>query len=135
MNKKQAKTLKKLVRWAENDAKTPDKLKKFRWNQETWATKEKLEPKARCQTACCIAGGAVVLAGGRFLYDKRELREDGIVDVTDCFYKGEEHSIEALGRELLGLSHREADELFDGDNTLTEVQNISHRILEEHGYA
>ena len=67
------KTLKKLVRWAENDAKTPDKLKKLRWNQETWATKEKLEPKARCQTACCIAGGAVALAGARFLYDTKEL--------------------------------------------------------------
>lgn len=135
MNKKQAKTLKKLVRWAEQDEKAPKKLSEFAWDQETWATKRKDGPEARCQTACCIAGGAVALAGARFLYDKKELNEDGMVDVTECRYEGRTYEIDELASQLLGLSFREAEDLFDGDNTLEDVKRISNRILEDHGYA
>jgi hypothetical protein len=89
------------------------------WNQASF----------RCGTAACFAGHAVILEGGVWeddvsddllarADDPREdvwFGTDGDPDVVD---------VRSRARRILGLANHEADELFEGLNSLERLRRI-----------
>ncbi|MBF4194698.1 hypothetical protein MHAEM_21771 [Mycolicibacterium phlei] len=75
-----------------------------------------------CPTAACVAGWACALTGdvgvvGRLLRNpNNELWVDYVITP-----EGETVTVFARGRQLLGLTEREAEDLFDEHNTRQEV--------------
>ncbi len=92
------------------------------WKQEMWATKEP------CGTSHCFAGHVVHLsfpdAQPIFMVNS-SITSQYTLNGQVCTYKN-------TARELLGLTPREADDLFDANNTLEDLEeliNDSHANL------
>ena len=114
-----------------------------RWNQGDWVvaneevkwdTSREPEP---CGTMGCLAGNAVINAGGRLKWEKGMWYDYSTNDYKE-YWKTEyvflpaneeypEH-IETAARDLLGLNSEQADALFSGDNTLDDMWEISYAI-------
>lgn len=114
-----------------------------RWNQGDWviATEEtkwdtSREPEA-CGTMGCLAGNAVINAGGKLKWEKASWYDYVTQEYKD-YWKTEfvflpanteypEH-IETAAKELLGLDSDQADALFSGENSLNDMWEISYAI-------
>lgn len=116
-----------------------------RYKQETWQTvaagelnlPDDDDPdrfdgiEVSCATTGCVAGTAAMLAGDVGLLQEENLRtlrrlqlrnpKAALSIGTVRTQSGEHVSIQARGRELLGLSHSDASWLFAGHRTLAEV--------------
>jgi len=82
------------------------------WNQQTWATDDpsELPPGNECGTAFCMAGHAVLEAGGTIVWPDNAWRRTA----TRCNMPGRARytPIVQAAREVLGLTQDEAAELF-----------------------
>jgi len=96
------------------------------WNQTDW----------RCDTGRCWAGWAAVLAGGEFVYDVYENRYVDIDHETGTggnrvahatavvVADGETWHVADFAQHALGLGDRERATLFDGANTLADIDLV-----------
>lgn len=109
------------------------------WNQRAW----------RCRTGMCFAGWAVQLSGGKWLEDHAEdfgnpeLVVGNAEDDTDhlrtdwwggAFHAGDDpahYVITARHRAMrvLGLSYEAADQIFDGENTMSLLREHVQRFF------
>ena len=89
------------------------------WEQETYGR------KTSCGTAFCVAGHAVVDAKIPFEFVKRDWLEYPVMSLTDPERSAD---IEFNAREYLGLSKKQGDEIFDGDNTLEDILAAIRKI-------
>lgn len=67
-----------------------------------------------CDTAFCVAGWACALTDPDFEYSIGSVRKDGEIVGT----------IEDVARDLLGLTQIQAEQLFEGENTLSDVKTL-----------
>lgn len=125
-------TLEGLLAWAEEEHAKKLAGQPSEWDQGHWAIHrpDGTPIAASCATACCIAGKTVAALGGRFL-----LEEDyglGYQIATDAeLPTGERVDVEDYARVQLGLDYEQADALFDGDNTITDVRRIIGALLDD----
>lgn len=99
-----------------------------------------------CQTAYCVAGHALALtnhnfrtekysdasmhvSGSTFYMDERDPDEFAYYAIKDVKCEGSYLPISMAARHVLGLSYREADALFKGDNSLRDVKRLMNNIL------
>ncbi len=99
-----------------------------RWRQDAWAR------QTPCGTTGCVAGLTVLLRGGTWDWSKswKPLFEsDPEAMVTEwVILDGEQESICSTATEMLGLSHTEADILFEGDNSYNTVINLLADLID-----
>ena len=95
------------------------------WRQDSWATRTSA---SACGTAFCLAGHAVVLAGGELHWDK-ELGVASEVTMPD----GSTMSIQKAAADLLGLTSYEALHLFYAKNNRHAVQFLAEAIADRAG--
>jgi hypothetical protein len=91
-----------------------------RWLQNTWVS------RTECGTVGCLAGNIVLNAGYRPFYDADR-------DSTSYVRDGERSStntywIRDLATSILGLTERQADDLFRSSNTLYELWWIASEL-------
>jgi hypothetical protein len=106
-----------------------------RWDQSVWRELNDYDGPAadvstdRCKTAMCFAGWAVELDGCRWL--ERTPGEHGDLllarksdSADEVFFIGGKPLTTALrrARQILGLSHQQAGNLFSGDNSLKDIR-------------
>lgn len=72
-----------------------------------------------CGTAMCFAGHTVVLTDQPVLVNRESGLFEGVVVDKDTSM-----SVGIAAKELLGLTHEQADALFDGDNTIEDIRAI-----------
>lgn len=90
-----------------------------------------------CGTTACVAGHAALLVGDRPLIDPETL--DGSPGMTvswasvlpvDGQHEGRMTAVQNRARELLDLSVDQAQNLFDGENSIDAVRYLIREILE-----
>lgn len=135
------KLLRNLVLWARGESDRLDKkfvkLGEYNWRQQDWAMQEK---NGVCQTAFCMAGAAVVMSGYKMIWDDW-YDEGGNVQSRNaeiCRPKGSKREEDTLNipraaRDFLGITEREANRLFDGDNGIEDIEYWAARICEDRG--
>lgn len=158
----QLQNLQQLVAWACKDAEAIDKalVKKFgaenipgNWDQTAWGRQFR---NGVCETAYCIAGQGAVQAGYVFGWTLRAKDEHGVLEyLGDYVYPSievpsqkdptkmvrvidEDRRHEAIpaslaGQEYLGITYYEADRLFDGGNTISDVVFVAQAIAKAYG--
>jgi hypothetical protein len=86
-------------------------------------TAQVVEPN-HCDTTCCFAGLAVLIAhpGAKLLVD-----DSGIADYV-LLPDGSAHNISQLAQDELDLDHWEAEQLFNGTNSLFDIQSVLRRL-------
>jgi hypothetical protein len=98
-----------------------------KWNQGYWGIAdfagEMGEVMPACQTAKCIAGWAVSLRDYDLIFDGRTHNTS---ETCQHIVTGRRENISATARVLLGLDVFDADKLFDGTNTLDQIEGIIH---------
>lgn len=115
-----------------------------RWNQWLWGQFEvpdgvELEQvqgflalpegvAATCGTAMCFAGHTIAAAGARpvFVDCERPTHEMGMFGVL---INEDVEAVSTAASRLLGLNLREADRLFNENNSLSDVRSIVAKIL------
>lgn len=124
--------LAKTLDWAMEQHRKAQRGEISEWNQgtwisstaallETWAVRQ-FERERRagtvCGTACCIAGKAALDAGYRWS------------QVSDLLVApdGTASYVESVGREVLGLTERQATTLFSGGNTIHDLYHFAGLI-------
>jgi hypothetical protein len=95
-------------------------------NQSYWFA------RGDCGTTACFAGTAARLSGYKPYWLTLESTEYAVHDDAE-FPSAENISVEILGQQLLELSSGEADRLFHGDNTLTDLERIVDGIIASSG--
>lgn len=95
------------------------------WNQAFWAQRETYHTE--CGTAYCCAGWTVKLARPDLRFIWQGLDADTVEDPATGLSGG----VSDIARRLLGLTVSEADQLFEGDNTLADLQRIVREIKDE----
>lgn len=160
MSQLNTKLLTDLVNWAAfsefgNTQPIPGFL--GRWDQNHWAYQRR---NGVCDTAYCMAGQAVVQSGKQIVYDDDNWYEDQVggtltrwqsatwcsppVDTGKKTPKGVPiytHNpdtetwvvISEAARLELGLTEDEADYLFNGDNELDRIIDLTAQITVDHG--
>lgn len=94
------------------------------WYQKFWARRAVAE--SSCGTAFCIAGHAVVMAGGLPRWTGDQASNVTMPDGTSA-------SINAAAAHLLGLKMEDADQLFHPSNLRADVQDIAEDIARRAG--
>lgn len=87
-----------------------------------------------CGTTACVAGHAVLLAGDSPVVPSARMRKEHVsewwqVVATDGAFAGTVVPVQERARDLLKLSDADAEDLFDGLNTLADVRRIANRIM------
>lgn len=102
-------------------------LEREHWDQRSWIKidstvpgyreemKKPVEYRNICGSAYCVAGWASVLAGDRFTDD---LRATVFVPGRGLIY------VEDRANELFNLSVSEGDILYEGDNTIDDIDEV-----------
>jgi hypothetical protein len=102
-------------------------------DQSHWAFK----PDKGCGTACCFAGTALVRAGWRPLFNPWDTGtrngEPGTVasrfaDSAAPYSRARSRPALVAAKELLNLSERDADKLFDGYNSVHDLRWMVERL-------
>lgn len=90
------------------------------WNQSWW----------RCETAMCFAGHAAILSGATWVYEygKAPSLSHGIMVDTP---EGECTDVDWYAECVLGLSSKQAERLFDEDNSIGQLRRIVAELCEE----
>lgn len=100
-------------------------LAKIDAEPETW-DQSRFAVKTECGTACCIAGHIVLDSGGK-------LDLPGYMVGQDSPFTDDGHSISRLAQTLVGITDKESNSLFDGDNDRDDIQRICEDIAERAG--
>lgn len=112
-----------------------------KWNQDAWfkvsVDKQgepifnkvtlQFEEVNSCNTALCFAGHAALMSGfdapPRYDYEVWRGWGPGLP-------KGERMDVDQYATEVLGLSTNQADVLFNGDNSLEDLERIVGKLIE-----
>lgn len=108
--------LRKAVEWVEAESQRGPESE---WVQAHWYS----EKKSSCGTAYCVAGYVAQLDGARFDWDA-----GGKLFHPET---GARMSVSEYAREKLGLSPREAGELFCGTNSAVTIRRFAERFARE----
>lgn len=144
--------LREAVAWAEREAAKP----KGKWDQTSWARGKvgrnrkftaidglmydndsaTVLVEVKCKTAYCVAGHLCADQKDAFVTYDWAADYDGKVSADYVIPKGttEAISIETRAADLLGITAREAEALFEGANDLDDVRRIARRIAKKRGY-
>ncbi len=87
-------------------------------NQAVWGV------RTQCSTAYCLAGHALVMSGVDLRWSEPAV--EGGYATTDYTVRGEE--IYDAAADLLGLTRRQADDLFCPDNTQGRLWQLAHSM-------
>ena len=101
-----------------------------RWRPENGFGGEEYIPVS-CPTAACVAGWAASLSGVPMLVDALEADYSiGSAEASYVLVDGRLEHISNYARQVLGLTHTEADALFDGEWTNEEtLENLDDIIV------
>lgn len=97
-------------------------LDKIKLDPREWDQEDYIRPDEYCGSAKCFAGWACILAGG---YKEVIVSENGdyyayIADTST----GYSIDIHDTAEKLLGLTENQSGELFDGGNTLADLERL-----------
>lgn len=95
------------------------------WNQGVWAAGAK-----GCGTAYCAAGHAVVMTGHKIDWASAY---DGVAEfvIDEGITNPAWHpTISEVAEAELGLTYEQAEELFEGDNTLAELWDLAEQFTD-----
>lgn len=96
------------------------------------ATLKEVDTGKTCNTAFCAAGWAVALSGLRVdISAERVILEQTDMDDPDNSWTELGPTVEVSARMMLGLTSTEADEFFNGGNTMQALDAISDRLIKE----
>lgn len=107
------------------------------WHQGDWMSRYHKEGEDNyCGTACCVAGytvvqetGIVNTPAGNFHTVVQDVTSpDGAVMCVSAAPPGDSFAVAA--KHKLGITEREANNLFAGGNTKSEIRSIMNQILE-----
>lgn len=149
MDQKQFERLQMAVQYAVDDERRQSQgapSTAHRWDQGTWGrgtvTKEHI--KARnfstsyavvCPTSGCVAGTIVIQNGDHMVAALGQKAGTEIITDYCIDTKGDVHSIEARGRELIGLEDcGELEGLFAPGMEVHRIVEIATSIASGHGY-
>lgn len=100
-------------------------------NQVVWTQADKnpneQPPGTACGTVGCLAGNAVITARFPLIWGESEIWNDETDRyelkwrASECKVEGQIRAIETAARDLFGLTQNEARDLFDQDNSLTDL--------------
>jgi hypothetical protein len=95
-----------------------------RWDQACWAR------RSDCATTCCLAGHALILAGGTLDFEGHsDLQVDEHTETGHGYGRDGRHGlIEYLAQAELGLDTDQAARLFHGENTLPELWALAGEL-------
>lgn len=120
--------LNQAVDWAKIESKKPEE--KSQWYQGDWVSTDDDSvflpgEEIKCGTSFCIAGWISVT----------NLKRGEYMDFCGDIYKKKNNSYVTSAAEraaeLLGIDEEQADDLFDGYNTLPEVKKIVKKIIKD----
>lgn len=101
-----------------------------RWEQSVWAVREGSRCRGwrACETAYCFAGHAVVLSGYSIAWC-----DCGCGAAHGCYAPDSTQltSIDLAAMQLLDIDEHDADRLFHGHNTLTDIKAILAGLKED----
>lgn len=121
--------LRKVVEWVEWQDKLDQKDPERTWNQLVWAAYgESVEME--CGTAYCVAGMVVQNAGYKFSMDP----DHPFRDAEGCFDPAEPkkiYPISIMAAKILGLAEYEAQDLFQAQNSATDIRRTAELIAGE----
>lgn len=143
----QFKRLQKAVQWA-YDQETGVTKTDLAWYQGDWfrGALDGVVPHderyhfvdVTCGSSGCIAGNVVIAEGDKMVIPSavtRSVYKGMMLTTTQCLTTdGEVTSIPARARDLLGITQREADSLFAGDNTIDAVIRRAKNIAKHYGH-
>jgi len=89
-----------------------------RWIQQPWATRS----RRFCGTAYCFAGHVVLRHGAKIIWN-----EHGSAEYCKFRYD-KPMTIRSAARQILRLSHAQANRLFSGRNSLDDLERIINEI-------
>lgn len=96
------------------------------WDQNVWFRQTSTVPEGFCGTACCLAGQAALQTG--WLPASEDEGDNSLMS------RGKDtEDVWEIGKDALGLTSSEADELFEGGNDLDDVKAITNGIYERRG--
>lgn len=108
-----------LKEWARAEQDKADAGYASEWYQGWWIT------QGSCGTACCLAGKTVLDLGWQPVVD---FWQDSGCRST-VFKDGVEKHVRPIAQEALGLTIEESSRLFDGGNTLKDVEQIIDALV------
>lgn len=105
------------------DVYVKDVINRDNWEQSRWGVQ-----RPSCGTTACLAGQAVMDAGGKLIFERRS---EGLSVATFCTMPGKPMGmpIELVAQDLLGLTPEQANDLFDGDNDYDDMVEIAEEIV------
>ena len=139
--------LREAVEWAEREHERDMQGKTSKWEQDHWIMAEvgnairvtadgerKRVLNIACGSTGCIAGN--VCAGERDTFIVDDWHDYGRrVDAEEVLPRGSKEPvfISDRARDLLGIFDDEADRLFDGSNSISDVRDIATEIAADRG--
>lgn len=105
--------LRKAVEWVREQAALP--IEQSAWFQMSWWEHGNEIGRSECGTAYCVAGYVTQMMKGH----------DWLLGTT------RESSISGTAQEVLGLTETEAEALFDGHNTLADIEYVTETLAGE----
>ncbi|MDI9914401.1 hypothetical protein [Rhodococcus sp. IEGM 1379] len=92
--------------------------------------------KWRCGTSRCFAGWTAELSGATWLYDSEDMGAIEIDGHHELRYAivstpaGRVQHVEYYATEMLGISEDAAEQLFDGDTTVSELREMVNNLCD-----
>jgi len=86
-----------------------------------------------CGTAACFAGWAVHLAGWEIAVERggMALAVPPPGDIPSFGRLGQRHTVEGAATHLLGLDYSDAEDLFNGSNSLCEIEDLVDDLIKQ----
>lgn len=147
--------LRKTWEWVSAEAEKPDVVRA--WKQDYWRTTREMNPSffrdmdacaddlgfdtRDCKTAMCFAGhaadtaGIVWTDGDEVIVDDKVVAligEEAAADLEEWGYHGIV-SVSNFAEVYLGLTGDEAEDLFDGSNSVVAIREVLERVFERAG--
>ncbi len=106
-----------LKAWVRSEWEKKEAGQESEWDQSTWAS------RTGCGTVCCVAGKTALLNGWKPEF------ENG-ADYTIIFAKGgRTWPVDDIAQDVLGLTDEEADDLFEGVNSVEQIERLIDLIV------
>lgn len=110
-----------------------------KWDQGNWIRPESYDhpelnennedtPPTACGTVGCLAGNVALRAGWKPNWEFNSFSHTWDINNVTSPITGGVGSVSGVARTELGLTHRQAETLFNGDNTLRGLWAIAERI-------
>lgn len=100
-----------------------------RWDQMDWRNTD--ADSERCGTACCFAGWAAILNGSTWDVPDDQVRQQLDLDEDRLMEVDGGVMVSDAARDALGLTGKQADQLFDCGNRLRDLRSIVGELCGE----